>query len=143
MKRILRFSFFSFFLLTSVLKAQDAGVLNILSPQKYSCTSGATSLQVVVKNFGSSSQSNLQVKIVLSGPTNQTFTDTLKKTLSSGGYDTLTFKSTASTSAGSYNIKAYTTLSGDVNHSNDTFKLTALFTQTPAAPNVTNGKLCG
>jgi len=101
------------------IPATDAGVIAIDQPNTGIDLSSAETVEIQIKNYGSSSISGFDVSYTVNGGT--PITETVATTISSG--DTLihTFTTTENLSPyGTYNFKAYTSLSGDVAAINDT-----------------------
>jgi len=125
-------------------KGQDAGVTRLLSPVNLSCGAVNGTFEVIVNNFGSSSISNIPVKLVSTGSFSFTLLDTLKKTIPSNNQDTLTFKTTFNTfNGGTFNLKIYTILAGDIKHANDTLGITIKINPMPNTPNGKSFTSCG
>jgi len=123
---------------------QDAGVKLLLSPVNKSCGSTAGVIKVIVYNYGGSSISNIPVQLNVTGTSSLSLLDTLKKTLGKGGQDTLTFKKTINTySGGTYTFKAWSILSGDISHANDTLVSTITISGIPSTPTGVGGTRCG
>jgi|GEM_PF-5711041 len=132
------------FLSLCTAHAQDAGVTQMLSPTNFSCGLKNGAAQVIVYNYGSTTISNIPVSLSASGPSSFSLADTLKKSISSGSQDTLTFKSTINTSGGgTWLFKIWSSVSGDISHSNDTLSLTLKINPTPIAPTGSAGSSCG
>ena len=110
----------------------DISLFAILNPVGGICGNTKTSITVVAKNIGSNSQSSVPVNVSVNGGTVLTATGT--KTLSTGMSDTITFSSTVSTVAGgSFSIKAWTSLSTDADHTNDTLTSVVAINALPTA----------
>jgi len=143
---LLKFSFLVFIVSVNYFtaKGQDAGVSILLSPTNGSCANAAVLVKVIVNNYGTSSITNIPVKATATGTTPISIQDTLKKTIATGKQDTLTFKSTINTTnGGTWNFKIYTILSGDINHANDTLKITITVFPIPVKPIGTGASRCG
>lgn len=96
----------------------DAGVTAIVTPTP-GCYGTAESVEVTISNFGTAAISNVPVVVRVSGPTTQSITATYTGTLAVGTSTNFTVGTVNLSTAGSYNIRSYTTLTGDVNHVND------------------------
>lgn len=96
----------------------DAGVSAIVSPTSASTTASET-VTVTVNNYGTASQSGFPVSYTINGGT--PVTETFTGTLAAGANAPFSFTTTADLSTlGTYNFVAYTDLTGDSDHSNDT-----------------------
>ncbi|MCF8297939.1 MAG: right-handed parallel beta-helix repeat-containing protein [Saprospiraceae bacterium] len=102
------------------LPANDIGIIEILSPVKSICLPSSDSIVVVIKNFGTNTQSNVSVGVKYTDPSGTTIYSTSLASIAAGGKDTITVTNLTSFSFGAYSIKAYTSLSGDMNANNDT-----------------------
>ncbi len=126
--------------------AGDLGVSSILSPINASCGSNATIVAVKVHNYSKVSVSAYQVSVSISGSSSAFATQSSSKAIAAGADDTLyiSFSPALNTTAGSknFNIKAYTILAGDPDHSNDTSKATIALLQIPKASFVSNTGIC-
>ena len=99
----------------------DVEPYSFLNPVNNTCGDSATQISFVIANAGSASQKIIPYTVIISGSASATIHDTIKTTLLSGGYDTITLKTTLNTfSGGTYNFKIYTNLFNDSNRSNDT-----------------------
>ncbi|MCX6291208.1 MAG: hypothetical protein NT126_05540, partial [Bacteroidetes bacterium] len=96
----------------------DVGVASVLQPG-YSTPSNSTdSVKVVIYNFGSASSTNFPVSYRLNS--GSVVTQNFSGTIQAGDFDTLTFSATLTVPAGSSSLCAWTGLTGDANHTNDT-----------------------
>ena len=124
---------------------QDVGVFAIVSPQSGDC--GANNIQVMVKivNYDATvSSSNFPVSVSITGSASFSATDTFKSTLKPGDSAFFTINTTVSTrNGGTFNVKAYTALSGDVNTANDTLTSVAAIQALPTPPTATGAIKCG
>lgn len=103
-----------------MMQAQDVGVKAILSPGEKECVNSAQYFKVLIYNYGSTSQTNIPVKLSVTGSSSLSSSYTYTKTLGPNSQDTVIFPNTLYTSAGnSLTIKAFTDLSTDVNRGND------------------------
>lgn len=100
----------------------DAGVTAFLSPNNLNCSSGSTTIKVVVKNLGNSPISNVPVKYQINGGTIQS--GTVTATINSLFVNNYSFATPYNfTTPGTYTVKAWTELTGDLYALNDTFEL--------------------
>lgn len=99
------------------VSALDAGVMAITSPSGNLIQGAQQPLKVLIRNFGTSTLTSVPVTCEITGinPVSGTWTGSI----STGQTDTLTLPSITIPPM-SFNIKAYTTLSGDTLYFNDT-----------------------
>jgi hypothetical protein len=101
----------------------DAGVSAVLRPATGCGLGNADSVEVQVTNFGTTTITNVPVAYSLNGAT--AVTDTLRDSIPAGLTETHVFPTTVNLStAGSYNLVAYTSLVGDALALNDTTNAT-------------------
>lgn len=99
----------------------DAGIAGIISPSNDStCTlSAAETVTVLISNLGNTPISNFDVSYQINSGT--VVTETVTSTIQPFGTLSYSFSTTEDLSAlGTYDIVAYTTLTGDFNNANDT-----------------------
>ena len=100
----------------------DAEVVSIESPSLENCTySNSEKVSVILQNGGKDTLTSLPIVLRLTGPggTN-TQTETANLNLAPGDTTLYQLQNTASlSSAGSYTMEVFTTLSGDIDRSND------------------------
>ncbi len=112
----------------------DISVLDILEPVDGACGNDSMKFKVVIRNEGIRNQSNFQVAVKISGVINTTLTTTVNS-LNASTTDTLTIGNINTRNGGAYTFWAYSSLTGDENLFNDTFKLAALsLSSIPPAP---------
>ncbi len=100
--------------------SNDVGVTDI-KPLDDLCGIADDSVIVIVTNFGYSSQDTIPVIVDIETPSGPvTVNDTLFTTLNNNEFDTLIVGTINTIQAGTYNVKAYTSLSTDNAHFNDT-----------------------
>ena len=115
-----------------IFPTDDIGITAILSPADKSCMDSNATVKVIVKNFGTSSQSGFTSYFTMNG--NAPISATYSKTLASGASDTLIFANKVNTTAGgTFSLKSYTGLSGDLDHSDDTFMTSISVSSKPNA----------
>ena len=113
----------------------NIGALAFVSPQSGSCGDSSTVVGIIIRNFGVSSQTGFDVNADVTGTSSQMFTETYSGSLASNTSDTIYFSQVLNTySGGSWNILAYTSLSGDQYLLNDTIVGTFNFDGFPNAP---------
>ena len=99
--------------------AHDAGVMKINSPISGPGKNNAETLNVTVKNYGTVTLNAIPVAYVLDGAA--AIVDTVFQTLNPGDTANFSFATTMNMSnIATYNVMAYTELSGDVVNNNDT-----------------------
>ncbi|MFH0866083.1 MAG: T9SS type A sorting domain-containing protein [Bacteroidota bacterium] len=113
-----------------ILQPHDMKISAVLSPVTSLCGNANDSLLLVVQNIGTNDESNIPVYAEVNtpgGPVN--FSDIIPG-LTSGSSDTLFMGLVTTSTSGQYDIMAYTDLSSDAEHNNDTVNYT-FFTQLP------------
>jgi len=120
--------------------SKDVGVSAVLSPVSSLCGSNTDTLKVAVSNFGYITQSTIPLKIKVVTPNNLTlnFTDTLLGNMAFNQTDTLISFAINTLIPGTYNVTAYTTLTGDLDHANDTTHYSFTVTMPQTIPYVQN-----
>jgi hypothetical protein len=99
-----------------VISSIDAGVLSIISPLPTDTQSNVVPLKVIVKNYGSGNVTSMSIKSQVNGAPVLTYAWT--GNLATGDADTVTLGN-VTIPIGAFNIVAYTNLTGDTLHSND------------------------
>ena len=97
-----------------VPSANDVGVTSIIAPLGNYALGDQVTPQVVVQNFGTS-DNTFDVTIEFAD-----YNQTQSVNLASGAVDTVSFPAYTFNSVGTFNVTAYTSLSGDEDNSNDT-----------------------
>ena len=122
--------------------ANDVGVSAIISPANNDCGDSNATVRLMVYNYGTSSQSGFTAYYSINGGTLDSAKYT--KSLAPGTGDTLVFANKINTyKGGVLNIMAYTNLSTDMNHTNDTIKVSNNITNRPyAGMSVITSPLC-
>ena len=116
--------------------SNDAGITAI-KPLDALCGIANDSVMVIVTNFGYSSQDTIPVIVDIETPSGPvTVNDTLFTTLNYNEFDTLLVGTINTTQAGIYNVKAYTSLSTDNAHYNDTLISSFIITIPESIPYV-------
>jgi len=101
------------------LSPNNVGVTAITSPSSSTTLTGNEVVTVTLQNFGSATQTSIPVHYTINNGT--PISETFNGTLASGATASYSFVANADLSSlGSYAIKAYSSLAGDVNLSNDT-----------------------
>ncbi len=101
------------------LSSIDAGIIGLLNPLALDTQSRTTSPQVLIRNFGSSTISSMQIKYQINGGTVQTYS--YSGSLAYAAIDTVSLPS-MNVPVLNYNFKAYTQLTGDTVYSNDSLE---------------------
>ncbi|MFO7722524.1 MAG: GEVED domain-containing protein, partial [Bacteroidales bacterium] len=108
------------YITVSAAAAADAGVSQIIQPISAVSLGSQETVQVKVKNYGTVAQSNIPVSFQIDALT--PVTETITSTIPSG--DSLIYTFIAKANLGivgnTYQIKAYTNLTGDITYMNDT-----------------------
>jgi hypothetical protein len=108
--------------------ASDVGSSNILTPSNGILTASET-VEISIRNFGTTSQTNIPVELWLDG--NLIASETFTGTIAAGTIDSYTFAQTLDLSASgqTYSIEARTNLTGDEFAANDSYtkEVTHLF----------------
>ena len=104
--------------------ADDIGVTEVLTSGNPMGLSGvATTVQAVIQNFGSNSETGFNVQLSVSDGHTDTYT--YSNTLAAGDIDTIAFANPwTPAGAGTYTLTSYTELTGDIDPSNDTSSTT-------------------
>lgn len=115
---------------------KDFGVVQLYTPVQNQCGQDSALVEVIVKNFGIVTQTNVGVKVDITGSTTTSLTATISS-LAPDAMDTILVGKFPSSAGGTFNFKSYTTLAGDQNESNDTNVRNGLtIIAIPNAPNV-------
>lgn len=124
--------------------SRNVGVTAIINPVDSTCGATVVSVKVIVSNPGGFPESNFNVVAKITGAITTTLTQNHSATINPGTSDTITFSTTINTSAGGvFNFKAYTSLSVDDVHANDTLLATINIFPPPTPPVGTNKSMCG
>ena len=135
-------SAFRFMIEPRLQVADDIGLASIDQPCAAVMTgSSAIAPQFKITNYGLNSQSSYIVRSQITGPVNSTTADTLSLFLASGESATINAATLFNpTTPGTYTIKAWTQLTGDLERNNDT--ITYSFTVvTPSIVNTSSNGL--
>ncbi|MCB9195009.1 MAG: T9SS type A sorting domain-containing protein [Flavobacteriales bacterium] len=101
------------------LFADNVGVSVITSPDNSGSYSATETVTITLKNYGTATQSSIPVSYQINGGT--AVNETYSGSIAAGATDTYSFTTTANLSSlGTYDIIAYTSLSGDSDLFNDT-----------------------
>lgn len=109
----------------------DVGASTLTKPGFTGCYSAAENMVVTINNYGSLPATNIPVTVVVSGATTQTTNATFTGTIAPATSASFTVGTVNMLTAGIYNFKAYTSLTGDGNFANDTM---AIATRTVVGP---------
>ena len=117
--------------------SDNVGIVSIVSPAPAGCGDSSTVVGILIKNFGSNSQTGIPLKADISGAIVQTLTGTYSATLASNSLDTFYFPQQLNTvGGGTINITAYSELAADQYKSNDTIHASREFSMLPLPPAV-------
>lgn len=122
--------------------ANDVEVVGIIYPKALSCGKPIDSVGVVLKNLGTSSQTNFNIKVEISGVVSATLNKVFTKVLSVNARDTIYLGTYNSNVQGIANFKVYSELSNDAIRLNDTIVALREFATTPAMPTASNATIC-
>ncbi|HEX2788359.1 MAG TPA: T9SS type A sorting domain-containing protein [Ignavibacteria bacterium] len=105
----------------TILLAADVGAQTNLSPTgtANNFVTYTYAPKASIKNFGFTTQGPFNVTTEITGPVPYTNTKSVSS-LAASGATTLTFDSTFTPTYGTYTMKTYTQLAGDMDHANDT-----------------------
>ncbi|MFC1731599.1 right-handed parallel beta-helix repeat-containing protein, partial [candidate division KSB1 bacterium] len=120
--------------------ANDLEMVAWVNPQSPASPSAAMNISVRIYNAGSASQTNFPVYYTINNGTSWTGPEMVGDTIYPG--DTITYNYTTTANmltAGLYNCGALVSLSGDVDHSNDTLLPVPIFVCSPLAGTYTIG----
>jgi hypothetical protein len=119
----------------------DVGVTAILEPMS-GCGDDSTAVKLVVYNYGSAAQTNLNVGANISGSLSSTLSTSLLS-LNSNASDTIIVGYINTLTGGTYDVTAYTSLVADENNSNDTVHLSSIqIDAPPLTPSATSATVC-
>lgn len=109
----------------------DAGINNLVSPPVLGCYSSNQNVEVVIRNFGVNTLTNVPVTVVISVAINQTLTGNYTGTLAPSTNTNFIVGTANMTTPGVYNFKSWTSYPGDPTAINDTL---SNITRTVVAP---------
>ncbi|MBN2745904.1 MAG: lamin tail domain-containing protein [Bacteroidales bacterium] len=98
--------------------SNDIATFGIIPVISNPCGNSAQSVSVVYKNMGATNQTNVPVKLIISGATSDTLTSTIS--LLGGEQDTVIFGTFNASNIGVYTLTAISELSTDADLTNDT-----------------------
>ena len=111
-----------------VVKKTDAAITRVLVQRSGNCESDPIKIGLVILNNGTYSLNTIPVYASLSGGASGLLSATYSKPLPPGAYDTLFFSTTIRAISTSVNVIGYCAMSGDLDHSNDSFPLKYVIT---------------
>jgi hypothetical protein len=122
----------------------DIGVLKFNTSDIPECGKDSTNLGVVIKNIGTSDQTNFKVSLEIKNDSNFFWSGsiTYSKTLRSEMMDTIRFTKFKSINGGRYKFKAITNLSSDADRSSDTITMMKILTKLAIKPTEGNDTIC-
>jgi hypothetical protein len=100
--------------------ANDITLTSFVSPVSALCGDLAADVKVIVYNLGTNAQTSIPVTVMGSGPSGAINLTYNIPSMASGFVDTVTVGTISTLAAGTYNLKAYSTLSTDMEPNNDT-----------------------
>ncbi len=100
--------------------ANDVGVNAFTTPVTSGCYSANTPITVVFRNFGTASQSNINVSVAVSGPVTTTINTVIPGPVTPSSTLAVVVGSINMVTGGTYVFKGYSSLVGDGNLLNDT-----------------------
>jgi len=120
--------------------SKDVGASAVISPVNSMCGSATDTLKIVATNYGYLAQSTIPVKIKVVKPDNTilNFTDTLLSSLTFNQKDTLIAHTINTLLPGTYAVTAYSALTGDLDHTNDTIHYSFVVSPPLTIPYVQN-----
>jgi hypothetical protein len=119
-------------------------ITDLIAPTSGDCGNASTTIKVEVTNYGEATVNNVPVTVEITGPINQTLTDSYTSTINRDESKTLIFTTTADFSAGgTYHFHCYTGGPHDVFPARNYFDKDVTFSVSSATPVVTNGTHCG
>ena len=103
--------------------ANDVRPYILLSPSTGGCGQDSATVEVIIKNNGTASQSNIPVTVYMYGINSDTLTGTSTRSISSNTTDTVTVGKVNTSAGGRYRFVLITSLSGDQRNENDTIEV--------------------
>lgn len=129
----------------SAIYQKDITVTAIAGPLDGACGDTSHPVKIMLENRGQNSVSNVPVTVKFTDTANQstTFTDTMTQMLDSAKTTTFTFSKKMNLSGSpSYNVTAFSHLSGDQNRNNDSIEKTITIQRKPGLPTTTYDSVC-
>ncbi|HYG15269.1 MAG TPA: PKD domain-containing protein [Bacteroidia bacterium] len=111
--------------------SQDVGVAEITQPVDFSCPNASQAVSVKITNYGTTDATNIPVTLSYSGAASGTLNTTIASLTAGASINVFTSNTINTTSGGTINFTAFTTLGGDQAGTNDT--LLASVTTAPSA----------
>ncbi len=121
----------------------DAAILSINPMYDKSCPNASQAINVVVKNEGLNSLSNIPIIINITGAITTTLNYTYTGTLASEAFADIAVGTLNTSNGGTFNFNATVNYSGDVNTANNTLKSSRNAAAIASNPNAINGFSCG
>lgn len=112
----------------------DVTVEAIDKPLNNSCPTAKQPMEVVVKNFGTASASNISVNLGVSGGTTYSASTTIANLAAGASVSVFTADSINTNAGGNFNLEASVSMAGDLNTLNDTVRVTRTTAPTPTDP---------
>lgn len=123
----------------------DVAAVQVIEPMA-GCGDSLTPVSIVIRNFGTNSQTNFPISVVIdtNGVVLTTLTISYTGTLGVRGQDTVLIGYFNSGFGGNFGVTAFTNLTNDQKSTNDSVKVFSItLREIPAAPNVAGTTLCG
>lgn len=128
----------------TVVFPADVGVQSLVTPTDHQCENASTPISVVIANYGSTTATDIPVRVDITGAINVTFDDTLFGTIPAGGSVPFTIDSTINTTGGGViTITAYTLFGADQQLTNDTNVTVITINPVPLPPVSNDMSNCG
>ncbi len=127
-----------------IVNVTDIAVTKVVVQQSGACEESPVKIGVVILNNGTKTQSGIPVYASLSGGYSGLLSGTYSKALTPGAYDTFYFSTKIVSTTTSVGIIGYSALTGDMDHTNDSFpfKFTITYRTPLPSPNVNNASRC-
>jgi hypothetical protein len=109
----------------------DVGIQTMVAPLTTGCYSASENVVVTINNFGTNTQTNIPVSVIVSGAVSQTLNATYMGSLAGGASANFTVGTLNMSAVGTYSFDAMTSLAGDGSSINDAMPQT---TRTVVAP---------
>ena len=123
--------------------ASDATITDLAPMYDKSCPSSSQSINVVLKNEGNSTISNIPVLVTVSGAVNTSISATYTGSLSTNSSVSFNVGSINNSNGGLLNFNAVVQYAGDNNLLNDTFRTSRISAAIAGNPTPIDGAACG
>ena len=122
--------------------SNDIYLVNFDFSRVSECGDDSTEVGVVIKNTGKNNQSKFDLNLEITGSINQKIAIKYSDTLYSLSIDTVFFTKYSTVKGGSFNLKAYSSLSSDDDRSNDSLSASIKLDVPPNKPQPNFDTLC-